>query len=101
MKEETKITGFDGESCQEENERYQIIIKDLFEKKELCNDKTSAIIGAYRKEGGAASMGFVNAGMLEIIVTIGAAEKAISNVKKHVILKEIPDALSLFEEEGK
>ena len=84
MKEETKITGFDGESCKEEKERYQIIVKDLFEKKDICNEKTNAIIGAYRKEGGAVSFGFVgDASLLEIIKTVDAAEKAIFRVKKN------------------
>ena len=103
MKEETKITGFDGESCEEEKiQRYQIIVKDLFEKKEIYNEKTSAIIGASRKEGGADSMVFINAGMLDIITTTAAAEKAISHVKKHMILKEFPNSLiSLLEDEAK
>ena len=103
MKEEIKITGFDGESCQEEKiQRYQIIVKDLFKKKDIYNEKTSAIIGACRKEGGADSMVFINAGTLDTITTIAAAEKAISHVKKHMILKEFPNALiSLLEEKEK
>lgn len=102
MKEETKITGFDGESCKEEKERYQIIVKDLFEEKEICNEKTSAIIGAFQKEGAAATMVFVSASMLDIVKTIAAAEEAISHVKKHMILEALPNALiSLLEDEAK
>lgn len=103
MKEETKITGFDGESCQEEKERYQIIIKDLFEKKDICNEKMSAIIGAYKKEGSAVSLGLVcDTSLLETIKTVDAAEKAIFRVKKESILEALPNALiSLLEDEAK
>lgn len=58
MKEETKITGFDGESCQEEKERYQIIIKDLFEKKGYLQRKNECNNRSPQKRGQRGEFGF-------------------------------------------
>lgn len=58
MKEETRITGFDGESCKEEKERYQIIVKDLFEEKEICNEKNKRNNRSVSKRGRRSDYGF-------------------------------------------